>query len=217
MDQLTLKARAREVRGKSETRKLRNNNQIPAVFYGPHVDSLALTVDIPDLQKVLRQTSSENIILELQIQRESGTENHTVILKELQVDPLRPVYYHADFYEIPMDKEMSFQIPIHLVNTPIGAGKGGILEHVLRELTVFCLPTRLVERIDVDVSGLDMGDSLHVRDVQLPDGIRATQDGGQTVALVAAPVVKEEKAEEGAEEGEAAEAAAEDASEEKKA
>ncbi|MEW6669371.1 MAG: 50S ribosomal protein L25 [Thermodesulfobacteriota bacterium] len=216
MNQLTLKARAREERGKSAARKIRQNNQIPAVFYGPRVQPLALSVEVADLQKVLRQTSSENIILELQIQTDGGTDSRTVILKELQVDPVRPVYYHADFYEIPMDKELSFQIPLYLVNTPIGASKGGILEHVLRELTVICLPTKLVERIEVDVSGLDMGGSLHVRDIQLPEGIRTTQDENQTVALVAAPVVKETKAEEAVEEeGEAAEA--EGATEEKKA
>lgn len=216
MAQLTLKARAREGRGKSAARKLRQNKQIPAVFYGPHVQPLALLVDIPDLQKVLRQTSSENIILELQIQTDSGMDSRTVILKELQVDPVRPIYYHADFYEIPMDKELSFQIPLHLMNTPVGAGKGGILEHVLRDLTVVCLPTKLVERIDVDVSGLDLGGSLHVRDIQLPEGIRTTQHENQTVALVAAPVVTETKAEEGVEEeGEAAEA--EGAAEEKSA
>jgi len=213
MAQLTLKARAREERGKSAARKMRQNNRIPAVFYGPRVQPLALSVEVADLQKVLRQTTSENIILELQIQTESGTDSRTVILKELQVDPVRPVYYHADFYEIPMDKELSFQIPLHLVNTP-GAAMGGVLEHVLRDLTVLCLPTKLVERIDVDVSGLDLGGSLHVRDIQLPEGIKTTLDGNQTVALVAAPVVKEEKAEEAvAEEGEAAEA--EGAAEEK--
>lgn len=217
MAQLTLNARARDVRGKSAARKLRQKNQIPAVFYGPRVQPLPLTVDVPDLQKVLRQTSSENIILELQIQADSGMDNHTVILKELQVDPLKPVYYHADFYEIPMDKELSFQIALHLVNTPVGAVKGGILEQVLRELTVFCLPTKLVERIDVDVSGLDMGDSLHVRDIRLPEGIRTTQDPNQTVALVAAPVVKETKAEEEATEGEGEAAGKEGAVEEKKA
>jgi large subunit ribosomal protein L25 len=214
MAQLTLKARAREERGKSAARKMRQNNRIPAVFYGPRVQPLALSVEVADLQKVLRQTTSENIILELQIQTESGTDSRTVILKELQVDPVRPVYYHADFYEIPMDKELSFQIPLHLVNTPAGAAMGGVLEHVLRDLTVLCLPTKLVERIDVDVSGLDLGGSLHVRDIQLPEGIKTTLDGNQTVALVAAPVVKEEKAEEAvAEEGEAAEA--EGAAEEK--
>jgi large subunit ribosomal protein L25 len=217
MAQLTLTARAREVRGKSAARKLRQKNQFPAVFYGPRVQPLPLTVNVPDLQQVLRQTSSENIILELQIQTDSGTDNHTVILKELQVDPLRPVYYHADFYEIPMDKELSFQIPLHLVNTPVGAAKGGILEHVLRELTVFCLPTKLVERIDLDVSGLDMGDSLHVRDIQLPEGIRTTQEMNQTVALVAAPVVKETKAEEEAAEGEGEAAEPGAAAEEKSA
>lgn len=201
MAQLTLAACTRETSGKGAARKLREQNQLPAIFYGPKADPVMLTVNVNDLEKVFRQTSSENIILELQIQSDGGTDKRTVILKDLQVDPIRSVYYHADFYEIPMDKELTFQIPIHLANTPIGVGKGGILEHTLRELTVSCLPGSLVDQIEVDVSGLDVGDALHVRDIQLPQGIRTSQDANVTIAIVAAPIVKAEKVEEeGAEE-----------------
>lgn len=207
MTQLTLAARARQTRGKGAARKLRRDGQIPAAFYGPHVPSLPLTVKVQDLEKVLRQTSSENIILGLQIHSDTGVDTRTVILKELQVDPLRPIYYHADFYEIPLDKEVTFQIPLRLINTPVGVAKGGILEHALRDLTVSCLPTKLVESIDLDVSGMDVGGSLHIRDIVFPEGVRSIQDGDLTVAVVVMPVVKATKEE--AVEEEAGEAAAE--------
>jgi len=207
MEQLTLNAHLRKTRGKEAARKLRRQNQMPAVFYGPHSDPVELAVDVQELEKVLRQTTSENIFLDLRMESNGNWDTRTVILKELQVHPVKRVFYHADFYEIPMDKEMSFQIPIHCVNTPIGVGKGGILEQIVREITVTCLPSKLVDRLDLDVSGLDVGGSLHVRDIPMPEGIRTAMNGDQTVALVAVPVVKAEKAEgeeEGAKEGEEA-------------
>lgn len=215
MEQLTLKAHLRNTRGKEAARKLRLQNRIPAVFYGPHSDPMPLAVNVADLEKVLRRTASENIFLELQIESNGGWDSRTVILKELQTHPVKPVFYHADFYEIPMDKEVSFQIPLHCVNTPAGVTKGGILEQVLRELTVTCLPSKLVDRIDLDVSGLDVGQSLHLRDIQLPEGIRTTMDVDQTVAAVNMPVVKAVKAEEEGE-AEAAEEAAPGGSEKEK-
>lgn len=196
MEQLTLRARVRNTQGKEAARKLRRQNQIPAVFYGPHSDPVQLTVDVPELEKLLRKTTSENIFLDLRIESNGGSDSRTVILKELQVHPVKPIFYHADFYEIPMDKELPFQIAIHCINTPVGASKGGILEQVLRELTVTCLPSKVVDRLDLDVSGLDVGQSLHVRDIQLPEGIKTGMDGDQTVAAVNIPVVKAEKAEE---------------------
>ncbi|MBN1106078.1 MAG: 50S ribosomal protein L25 [Deltaproteobacteria bacterium] len=205
MTQLTLAARTREGVGKETARRLRQASQIPAIFYGPHGDSLKLTVGVKDLEKVLKHAASENIILELEILSDGGSEKRTVILKELQVHPVNPVYYHADFYEIPMDKEVTFQIPLHLVNVPVGVTKGGILEHTVRELTVSCLPSSLVDQIEADVSGLDVGDALHLRDVSLPQGIRTGMDGGLTVAVVAAPAVKAAKGEEEGEEKEAEE------------
>ena len=209
MAQLTLSARVRETQGKEAAMKLRKNNEIPAIFYGPNTQPIKLSVSLQDLQKVLKQSTSENIILGLQIVSDRGTDTRTVMLKELQTDTVKPVYYHADFYEISMDKELTLQIPIHLINAPVGIAKGGILEHVKRELTVTCLPSKLTERIEVDVSALDIGDSVHVRDVLLPEGIRCAEDGDLTVAVVAAPsVIKVEEAEE-AEEKEGVEEAGE--------
>ena len=205
MEQLALTAHLRKEHGKGAARKLRQADRMPAVFYGPKAEPLSLTVDIRELEKVMRQTSSENIFLELRIESNGGSDKRTVILKELQVHPLSHRYFHADFYEIPMDKELGFQIPIHFVGTPVGAVKGGVLEQTLRELSVTCLPTKLVDRIDVDVAALDVGGSLHVRDIPLPEGIKTSMDVNQTIAVLTIPVVKttaaegEEEAKEGEE------------------
>jgi len=203
MAQLTLSARVRDTKGKGAARKLRRDKQVPAVFYGPRAASTMLSVNYSDLQGLVKSTTSENIILQLRIESEKGEETHSVMVKELQVDPIKPVYYHADFYEIAMDKELTLNIALHLVGTPPGVEKGGVLQHVKREIQVSCLPGDMVESMDVDVSGLDIGDAVHAKDIVLPKGIRLLEDEEETVAVVAAPAVAAEKAEAEGEEVEA--------------
>jgi large subunit ribosomal protein L25 len=206
MAQITLSASVRKNRGKGAANKLRKNRQIPAILYGPNIDPLMLTVRELDLRGVLKAATGENIILGLQIDKGNGTETKTVMLKELQIDPVKPIYYHADFYEIPMDKELTFDIPVHLVNTPVGVVNGGILQHVKREVSVSCLPRNLVDFLEIDVAGLDIGGSVHIRDIVFPAGIQSNEDGDMTVAVVNAPSLVAEKVEEVPEEEKVAEA-----------
>jgi large subunit ribosomal protein L25 len=196
MAQVSLNAHVRNTRGKGAARKLRSDKLVPAVFYGPKAAATMLSVSYSDLQAIIKSTTSENIILQLRIESDKGSETHSVILKELQTDPIKPVYYHADFYEIAMDKELALNIALHLVGSPIGVTKGGVLQHVKRDLQVSCLPADMVESIEVDVSGLDMGDAVHVKDIVLPKGIRTLEEQDETVAVVAAPHVAAEKVEE---------------------
>jgi large subunit ribosomal protein L25 len=196
MAQVSLNAHVRNTRGKGAARKLRRDKLVPAVFYGPKAAATMLSVSYSDLQAIIKSTTSENIILQLRIESDKGSETHSVILKELQTDPIKPVYYHADFYEIAMDKELALNIALHLVGSPIGVTKGGVLQHVKRDLQVSCLPADMVESIEVDVSGLDMGDAVHVKDIVLPKGIRTLEEQDETVAVVAAPHVAAEKVEE---------------------
>jgi large subunit ribosomal protein L25 len=178
-----------------------------------------LSVSEFDLKTVLKSATGENIVLGLQIDTGKGSETKNVILKELQLDPIKPIYYHADFYEISMDRELTFNIPIHLVNTPMGVADGGILQHVKREVSVSCLPGNLVDYLEVDVSGLVIGGSIHVKEVVFPEGIRSLEDGETTLAVMNAPaavvekVEEEEVKEEEVKEGEEAAAPAEKASE----
>jgi len=196
MDQIVLAARVRQNKGKGAARKLRSKDQIPAIFYGPETEPIMIVLDYPELERVIKQGTGENIILDLQVQSELGTETRKAMLKDITIDPIRDTYLHADFYEISMDKEITVNIPIHLINAPAGVVAGGILQHIRRELTVSCLPGRLIDSIDVDVSGLEVGDSLHIRDIEFPDGMKTTDEGYLTVAVVAAPTVSEEEAEE---------------------
>lgn len=207
-----LSVRTRRDKGKGPARKLRNNAKIPAVFYGPKTAPVLLAVDYPELERIVKQSSGENIILDLKIETDGGTETRSVMLKELQVDPINDSLLHADFYEISMDKEITVNVPVHLLNTPVGVTDGGILQHVRRELSVSCLPDKLIEALELDVSALHIGDSLHVRDIEFPEGITSLEEDHITVAVVAAPtvmpeeeVVEEELEEEVAEEEAAAE------------
>ncbi len=213
MDKPILHARTRQMKGKGVAKKLRNSNQIPAVFYGPNREPLKLAMDYPELEGFIKRTGGENIVLDLRVKSDGGTENWNVILKDLQVDPIKDTYLHADFYEISMDKEITVNVPIHLINTPAGIEEGGILQHVRRELTVSCLPGKLIEVLEVDVSQLEIGDSVHIRDLVLPEGITSLDEEDLTIAVVAAPTVEpeeavEEEVEEGVLEGEEAEAEA---------
>jgi large subunit ribosomal protein L25 len=215
MAHYALAADVRTRKGKEAARKLRNDKRMPAVFYGPKAGPVHLTVTTGDLQGILKKITQESAIIDLKMAGTDGNvQDATVMIKELQVDPLRGDYLHADFYEISMDKEITADIGINLVGEPMGVTRGGILQYIRREITVSCLPDRLVEQVDVDVSGLDIGDAVHIEDIQLPEGISTAQEGHLTVAVVAAPTVEEEKEEEveeieGLEEGEEAAAEAE--------
>ena len=221
MDQPVLTARVRKSKGKGAARRLRRNNQIPAIFYGPKTESVMLAVDYPELKRILRHGSGENILLDLQVQSEQGTETRKVMLKELLMDTIKDTCLHADFYEISMDKEITVDVPIRLINTPAGDAQGGVLQHIKRVLTISCLPDKLVDYFELDIADLQIGDSLHIRDIELPEGIKLIDEDHLTVAIVAAPTVEaveeeeEVEGEEGTEE-EAATPETEDAEEGKK-
>ncbi len=193
MAQSMLAAQVREKTGKGAARKLRQNEQIPAVFYGPDTEPIKLTINYPELEGLIKEGEGENIILDLKITSEEGSETKKVILKELQVVPVKDNFIHADFYEISMDKEITVDIPIRLVNTPVGVTLGGILQQIRRELTVTCLPDQLVDSLDVDVSELEIGDSVHIKDIEIPEGISCADEAHLTVAVMAAPSIKEEE------------------------
>jgi len=193
MNQPVLAARVRNSKGKGAARKLRRNNQVPAIFYGPNSEPIMLAVDYPELKRLLARGSGENILLDLQVKSDQGTETRKVMLKELLMDPIKDTCIHADFYEISMDKEITVPVPIRLLNTPNGVSEGGILQHVRRELTISCLPDKLMDSLEVDVSALEIGDVLHVRDIELPEGTKSVDEGHLTIAIVAAPTVQVEE------------------------
>ncbi|SPD73217.1 50S ribosomal protein L25 [uncultured Desulfobacterium sp.] len=202
MEQAVLAAEVRKIKGKGAARRLRRDNKIPAIFYGPKAEPIMLAVDYPELKRVIMKSASETMILDLEVKSDQGTETRKVMIKELMTDPVKDAVLHADFYEISMDKEITVDVPLRFVGSPEGVTQGGILQHVRREMTISCLPDKLIDFIEVDVSGLKIGDALRIEDIALPDGIVSVDGGRLAIAVVNAPSVKAEAEEEEGEEGE---------------
>jgi large subunit ribosomal protein L25 len=182
--------------GKGPARKLRSEGKLPAIFYGPKTDPIMLSLDYGWLKKMLKGKSAESIIFDLRIDSDEKAQSRKVMIKEIQRDPVTRDYLHVDLYEIAMEKELEVGIPVYLINTPIGVSKGGILQQVRRELGVLCLPKDMVDKLDIDVSGLDIGQSLHIEDISLPPGLKSTEDSSLTIATVVAPTTTAEAEEE---------------------
>ena len=197
MEQKILSVVERTEFKKGPAKKLRSEGLIPAVVYG-HTDPLHIAVDAREFAKKFKVVT-ENTIITLKM----GDKEIEVLVKDIDEDIVTETVKHIDFYEFEKGKTLKTHVPVHLVGNAIGAKEGGILEHKLHELEIECLPKDLPEAIELDVSALAMGDSIHVGDLNIAEGVSVHQDKSQTVVVVSAP--KAEKAESSEEEGEEAE------------
>lgn len=196
MERLQIKAKLREERGKGAARKARAAGKIPGIIYGVGQEPLPLTVNHHDFDTALKGVESTNMVIDLEIE---GKETVTVMLRDYQVDILRRNFTHLDFLKIDLTKKIKVEVPVHLVGSPPGVKEGGILEHVRRHLEVRCLPNAIPNSIDVDVSHLNIGDTVHIHDVKLPEGVEVVASTDVTLAAVVEPAA--EKVEEPTEEG----------------
>lgn len=189
--QVKLAVERREATGRSAARKLKARGIVPAVVYGGREKAQPLQLSRSDLSNVLSHASGENILVELEIAGEGGT--RMAMVQEVQHSPVGGEVLHVDFHAVSMDEKIEADIPIEPTGTANGVKNfGGLLEQSLRELVVECLPRDLPDRISVDVSDLNIGDSIHVRDIKLPDGVTAQVQAELTVFSVLAPTVEEE-------------------------
>ena len=190
MATVDLQAEFRTVVGKEGAKKLRQVKRIPAVVYGGPRGPIPVVVNPLELLAVLE--AGENVLINLSLTGGETPQTSVVILKELQRHPVKGSPLHADFQEISMERKIRVEVPLLLSGEPTGVkDKGGILEHVLRQLSVECLPLSIPDRIVLDVTALDIGDTLHVRDVTVAEGVRILDDGARVVASVSAPKAEE--------------------------
>jgi large subunit ribosomal protein L25 len=190
MATVDLQGEIRNQVGKQVAKRLRRAQRIPAVVYGGQGGPVPVAVNPQALLAALE--SGENTLINLSLSGGEAPQTSLVILKELQRDPVKGRPLHADFQAISMKRKIRVEVPVVLGGEPIGVkDKGGILEHTLRQLSVECLPINIPEKFVVDVSGLDIGNALHVRDVQVAEGIRVLDDGGRVLASVSAPAAEE--------------------------
>ncbi|MDD9827911.1 MAG: 50S ribosomal protein L25 [Deltaproteobacteria bacterium] len=215
MSQNELAAEPRSATGKGAARKLRATGRIPAVIYGRAMQTRQVSVDPQDLDKLLHSTGAGlNTLIDLQLE---GAEQQ-VLLKALQRDPVHGAFLHADFYQVDLSQAVVVSVPLRVVGRAPGVELGdGILDLPLREIEIACLPTAIPDHIEADVSELQIGQSLHVSELHLPEGAELRTDSALAVALVAAPKVEEEEAEAEGEAPEGEETPAEPAEAEGKA
>jgi large subunit ribosomal protein L25 len=211
LELIELKTEKRTTTGNGPARRLRRSGQIPAVYYGPNTKPVLISVNKNDVETVLKKGGIGQVILNLVIQNNGETRTMPAMIKELQTHPVSRNFIHIDFYEIRMDRKITVKVPVMTTGVAKGVELGGILQIVRRELEVECLPLEVPESIVVDITDLDIGDSIHVGKISLASGIEILEDDSRTVVTVLHPKLEEaekpegEEAEEGvAEEGEEA-------------
>ena len=195
MEQINLEAQVRKTTGNGPARVLRREGRIPAVLYGPKTEPIMLSIDFKEFEQILKKSTVGSVLLKLQI-KNGQTGSRSAMVKELQTHPVTGQFLHVDFYEVDLAKKINAMIPVTVTGKSQGVEDGGILQIVRRELEVFCLPTAIPEAIEVDISGLEIGGSIHVNEIVLPGDVELPEDVDFTVITVLAPKVEEEVVEE---------------------
>jgi len=189
--QVKLKAEPRTNVGRSAVRKLRARGLVPAIIYGGNEKAQALQVAARDINAMMSQSSGENVLVELEIAGQDSS--RTALVQEVQHAPVDGDIRHVDFHAISMDETIQAEVPLEPTGAAVGVKTfGGLLEQSLRTLAIECLPRDLPDRITVDVSQLNIGDSIHVRDIQFPPGVTPKVQPDLTAFSLLAPVVEEE-------------------------
>ncbi|MFH1313385.1 MAG: 50S ribosomal protein L25 [Candidatus Eisenbacteria bacterium] len=191
MATVELKAKTRETSGKGSARKARAAGLVPAVIYGEGEKPQALVIGSKDFNSVIHTTARDNVILDLKVEGAKQGE-YKAIIREIQIHPVRREVLHVDFQHISMTKEITVNVPIKIVGESVGVKTNdGILELILREVEVECLPADIPDGIEMDVTELDIGNSLQVKDLHV-ENARIVSDMDSTVVTIGAPAVVEE-------------------------
>jgi large subunit ribosomal protein L25 len=185
----TIGAAPRTATGKGPARAARRSGRIPAVLYGHGEESVPLTVDAHSFERLLHQVSIENTLIDLEL---AGQSPMKVLVREVQRHPYRDLILHVDFFHISMQEKITVEVPVVLVGAAKGVRlHGGIQDHAMREIEVLCLPSDIPEKIEIDVSELDVGDSVRVADLKVPN-VQILADAEQAVVSIVPPTVIEE-------------------------
>jgi large subunit ribosomal protein L25 len=184
MASASLSGNVRDNRGKGVARSLRASGRVPAVIYGHGREPQSLSIDTRELEKLLSHISAENTVIDLSV---DGKSSRTLI-REIQRHPFKRQILHVDFQELVAGEKVTVRLPIVLVGVPVGVRMdGGILDQTLRELEVEVDPANIPNHVDVDVSELHIGSSVHVSDITLPEGVEIVGDPDASVCVVSAP------------------------------
>jgi len=191
MEQINLPAGKRAETGKSASRKLRRAGMVPGVLYGPGIEkTIPLSVESIALERLLHGAAGENIIVNLNFGGDE--EDKMVMFKEIVRHPVKDAIEHVDFVEVVFGQKITVEIPVHLTGKPEGQKFGGIVQQGVRKVTVECLPRGIPDSLEVDITPLEVGQTLHLKDINLPDGVTLMDDPEGALVSVVAPVAEEE-------------------------
>jgi len=190
MNEVLLEAQVREVGTKHKIAEIRNQGGIPGVVYGVGEKNIVITINAKSFDKLLHSGAGKNTIINLKI----GSISKTAIVKEIQRDMLTQTPIHVDFHAISLQKKIEVSVPVHVIGIATGVKlSGGVMEHVLREIKVSCLPTEIPKSINVDVSALEIGQSITVKDLPEMKGVDLLEDASGILVNIVAPTILEEK------------------------
>jgi len=195
MEEVKIKALIKQERGTSKAKALRRENFVPAIVYGRGVN-LSLKIEKKELKYLKQHHFSENIIINLEINNGTTEETIPVLLKDYQLNPLTEEVIHLDFIKVSMEEKVTVEVPVEVKGEAKGIKLGGVLERPLWNVEVECLPRDIPENIIVDISDLDIGHSIHIADLKVPEGVEITADPKEVVASITAPIKEEEIVEE---------------------
>ena len=183
MAEVSLEVTRREVTGKEVAKKLRRDGKVPAVVYGGHRDPVAITVDRKAVSELIQK--SEHGIRSVFLLKMAGSDQQRhAMIQELTIDPISRKMKHIDFVRVVMDEVVRVTVPVHLIGTAIGVKEGGLLDFQVRELHIECLPNAIPDSIDVDVTRLAHHEYVRVKDLQLPEGVKVSDDPERVVVGV---------------------------------
>lgn len=185
MKTIDLTVSARTTSGKGFSRRARAAGTMPAIVYGSDVKPKQIQVGASEIKK-LSATIGQNVFITLKLDGDAVLNGKTVRVREYQVHPLKHHLIHTDFVTVDLNKSIVVEVELELVGRPIGLAKQGILNHVRREIEVRCLPKDIPEKIEIDVAGLDLNESLHISDVKMPANVKAVFTDNYTIASVTA-------------------------------
>ncbi|PKM93043.1 MAG: 50S ribosomal protein L25 [Elusimicrobia bacterium HGW-Elusimicrobia-4] len=188
MEKFSLDSQARKHVSKGEMKKLRTKGLIPAVLYGDTVDNVILTIDAAQFTSLLKR-AGHNVIISLNMPDKTSK---TVLIKDIQKNVISRELSHIDFYQVSMKKKIEISIPVMLIGEAPGVKSGGVLSHIVRELKVKCLPTDIPEKITVDISKLEIGNTVLVKDLVVPKNVEILIATDQIVANIVSPTILEE-------------------------
>ena len=193
MEEIKLDVQVRDLVGSRKIKSIRRENAVPAIVYGGESKPTTIKVDRSNYERIMRHHHGQSVIFRLNVMEgEKKLKDYSVIVKEEQHDPVSDKLVHIDFNRISLTKELEVKVPIETKGDPVGVKRdGGSLEHILWELLVICLPTKIPQKIVVEVGHLAIGDAIHVKDITLPEGVRTKQDPA-TILVSVIPPMKEE-------------------------